>query len=157
MASSSTSSFQEDSYGSVAGWVEARTDCPHLQALCSDLRHIPALDTPCKSCDHPAENWICLSCKEVLCSRFINGHMLEHYESTGHCLAISYRCTSDCTITSSLWNWAPVEVRSGASTSLWYEWGWAAFEIVGSHLSLQLYWNCFAWNDRLKLFFQSWM
>lgn len=90
MATSSTSSFQEESYGSAAGWVEARTDCPHLQALCSDLRDIPALDTPCKSCEHPAENWICLSCKEVLCSRFINGHMLEHYESTGHCLAISY-------------------------------------------------------------------
>lgn len=90
MASSSASSFQEESYGSAAGWVEARTDCPHLQVLCSDLQHIPGLETPCKRCDHPAENWICLSCKEVLCSRFINGHMLEHYENTGHCLAISY-------------------------------------------------------------------
>ncbi|KAL5713324.1 hypothetical protein ACHQM5_015410 [Ranunculus cassubicifolius] len=41
-------------------------------------------------CDHPAENWLCLSCKDVFCSRFVNKHMLQHYQEKGHCLALSY-------------------------------------------------------------------
>ncbi|KAG5548232.1 hypothetical protein RHGRI_013811 [Rhododendron griersonianum] len=42
-------------------------------------------------CHHPNENWLCLCCKDALCSRFINRHMLEHYqETTTHCVALSY-------------------------------------------------------------------
>ncbi|GAB2268159.1 hypothetical protein Dimus_003137 [Dionaea muscipula] len=80
-------------YGSEPGWVEPQTECPHLTSLASsgsDLSHIPAPPTPCFRCDHPAENWLCLFCKDVLCSRFVNKHMLEHYKSKGHCLALSY-------------------------------------------------------------------
>ncbi|XP_076953894.1 uncharacterized protein LOC143628112 [Bidens hawaiensis] len=72
------------------GWVEARTHCDHLDILSSDLTHIPTPDTHCNRCQHPAENWLCLSCKDVLCSRFINKHMLEHYQQQNHCLALSY-------------------------------------------------------------------
>lgn len=42
-------------------------------------------------CQHPNENWLCLCCKDVLCSRFVNKHMLEHYHQSNHCLALSYR------------------------------------------------------------------
>ncbi|KAJ0955035.1 putative histone deacetylase [Helianthus annuus] len=77
-------------YGSDSGWVEARTHCDHLDILSSDLTHIPTPDTPCNRCHHPAENWLCLSCKDVLCSRFINKHMLDHYQLQHHCLALSY-------------------------------------------------------------------
>ena len=36
------------------------------------------------------ENWICLECTQVRCSRYINGHSLVHYKSTdGHCIALS--------------------------------------------------------------------
>lgn len=79
-------------HGSESGWVEARTSCDHLAAaLSSDLTHIPAPDTHCSRCHHPNENWLCLCCKDVLCSRFINRHMLEHYqETTTHCVALSY-------------------------------------------------------------------
>lgn len=42
-------------------------------------------------CQHPDENWLCLCCKEVLCSRFVNKHMLEHYQQEHHNLALSYR------------------------------------------------------------------
>ncbi|GAB4853443.1 hypothetical protein Ancab_017633 [Ancistrocladus abbreviatus] len=80
-------------YGAGSGWVEARTHCDHLTSLSSSsshLSHIPTPDTHCFRCEHPAENWLCLFCKEVLCSRFVNKHMLEHYQSTGHCLALSY-------------------------------------------------------------------
>ncbi|KAK9077215.1 hypothetical protein SSX86_005551 [Deinandra increscens subsp. villosa] len=77
-------------YGSDSGWVEARTHCDHLDILSSDLTHIPTPDTACNRCHHPAENWLCLSCKDVLCSRFINKHMLEHYQQQNHSLALSY-------------------------------------------------------------------
>ncbi|MBA0845363.1 hypothetical protein Goarm_022158 [Gossypium armourianum] len=41
-------------------------------------------------CQHPSENWLCLSCKVVLCSRFVNKHMLEHYQQTTHSIALSF-------------------------------------------------------------------
>ncbi|XP_057783048.1 uncharacterized protein LOC131000918 [Salvia miltiorrhiza] len=76
--------------GSESGWVEARTHCEHLASLSSDLIHIPTPDTPCHRCQHPDENWLCLCCKDVLCSRFVNKHMLEHYQQKSHNLALSY-------------------------------------------------------------------
>ncbi|KAL2930077.1 Histone deacetylase 6 [Bienertia sinuspersici] len=78
-------------YGGESGWVEPKTWCDHLPSLTSDLSHIPTPDTFCFRCHHPAENWVCLFCKDVLCSRFINKHMLQHYEQEGHCIALSYR------------------------------------------------------------------
>ncbi|KAJ7967558.1 Histone deacetylase 6 [Quillaja saponaria] len=77
-------------YGAESGWVEARTSCDHLASLSSDLAHIPTPDTPCNRCQHPQENWLCLCCKEVLCSRFVNKHMLQHYQQINHCVALSY-------------------------------------------------------------------
>ncbi|GKV19842.1 hypothetical protein SLEP1_g30051 [Rubroshorea leprosula] len=96
MAASSSSNLdpqleeEEFLYGAESGWVEARTWCDHLGCLSSDLAHIPAPDTPCNRCLHPSENWLCLCCKDVLCSRFVNKHMLQHYNQTTHCLALSY-------------------------------------------------------------------
>ncbi|CAA6653546.1 unnamed protein product [Spirodela intermedia] len=96
MASSSSATAasdreeDEDFYGGGSGWVEARTTCEHLPSLSSDLLHIPPPGSDCTRCHHPAENWLCLSCKDVLCSRFINKHMLTHHKVTGHCLALSY-------------------------------------------------------------------
>ncbi|KAL5988174.1 hypothetical protein ACLOJK_035937 [Asimina triloba] len=78
--------------GSESGWVEALTSCDHLgSSLLSDLSQIPPPDSSCDRCEHPSENWLCLSCRDVLCSRFINKHMLQHYQETGHCVALSYR------------------------------------------------------------------
>ncbi|KAG2621053.1 hypothetical protein PVAP13_3NG226000 [Panicum virgatum] len=108
-----------DLYGAAAGWVEARTSCPHLGTMppagAPDLARVPPPDSPCsrfgsppllefsadplespqfdfreQRCHHPAENWLCLICKDVLCSRFINKHMLCHYQEKGHCLALSF-------------------------------------------------------------------
>eukprot|EP00252_Welwitschia_mirabilis_P027986 TRINITY_DN9883_c0_g1_i1.p1 TRINITY_DN9883_c0_g1~~TRINITY_DN9883_c0_g1_i1.p1 ORF type:complete len:136 (+),score=14.30 TRINITY_DN9883_c0_g1_i1:73-480(+) len=90
MASASGSQDDDGIYGSLSGWVEARTDCSHLNTLSEDLLHLPVLETPCERCEHMAENWVCLTCKEVLCSRFINGHMLEHFRRKGHCVAMSF-------------------------------------------------------------------
>ncbi|KAH9695217.1 Histone deacetylase-like protein [Citrus sinensis] len=78
-------------FGAESGWVEPLTSCDHLVAsLSSDLAHIPTPDTPCNRCQHPSENWLCLCCKEVLCSRFVNKHMLQHYLETNHSVALSY-------------------------------------------------------------------
>ncbi|KAJ1265503.1 hypothetical protein BS78_08G080800 [Paspalum vaginatum] len=84
-----------DLYGAAAGWVEARTSCPHLGTMpppagAEDLDRVPQPGSPCSRCHHPAENWLCLICKDVLCSRFINKHMLCHYQESGHCLALSF-------------------------------------------------------------------
>ncbi|PUZ67240.1 hypothetical protein GQ55_3G419000 [Panicum hallii var. hallii] len=83
-----------DLYGAAAGWVEARTSCPHLGTMppagAAELARVPPPDSPCSRCHHPAENWLCLVCKDVLCSRFINKHMLCHYQEKGHCLALSF-------------------------------------------------------------------
>ncbi|XP_024924425.3 uncharacterized protein LOC107404469 isoform X2 [Ziziphus jujuba] len=77
-------------YGAESGWVEARTHCDHLASLSSDLVHIPAPNAHCNRCEHPDENWLCLCCKEVLCSRFVNKHMLHHFHQANHSLALSY-------------------------------------------------------------------
>lgn len=59
--------------------------------LCRHMHFLIYFPT-CWRCHHPNENWLCLCCKDVLCSRFINRHMLEHYqETTTHCVALSYR------------------------------------------------------------------
>ncbi|XP_073886102.1 protein deacetylase HDAC6 isoform X6 [Macaca fascicularis] len=64
--------------------------CPHLVAVCP----IPAagLDVtqPCGDCGTIQENWVCLSCYQVYCGRYINGHMLQHHENSGHPLVLSY-------------------------------------------------------------------
>ncbi|RDX99020.1 Histone deacetylase 6, partial [Mucuna pruriens] len=77
-------------YGSESGWVDARTWCDHLASLSADLSHIPHPHTPCHRCQHPSENWLCLSCKQVLCSRFVNKHMLHHFRDTNHSVALSF-------------------------------------------------------------------
>ncbi|TVU50070.1 hypothetical protein EJB05_01425 [Eragrostis curvula] len=42
-----------DLYGSSAGWVEARTSCPHLHTMpaagADDLARVPPPDSPCSS------------------------------------------------------------------------------------------------------------
>ncbi|KAL5100879.1 hypothetical protein RYX36_005206 [Vicia faba] len=77
-------------HGSESGWVDARTSCPHLDSLSTDLTHIPTPNTPCNRCQHPNENWLCLSCKDVLCGRFVNRHMLHHFRETNHSVALSF-------------------------------------------------------------------
>ncbi|KAL0589167.1 Histone deacetylase 6 [Plecturocebus cupreus] len=64
--------------------------CPHLVAVCP----IPAagLDVtqPCGDCGTIQENWVCLSCYQVYCGRYINAHMLRHHGNSGHPLVLSY-------------------------------------------------------------------
>ncbi|KAG6521142.1 hypothetical protein ZIOFF_018208 [Zingiber officinale] len=66
---------EEQLFIAESRWVEALTTCDHLSSLCH----------------HPAENWLCLSCKDVFFNHFINKHMVNHHQEIGHCLALSFR------------------------------------------------------------------
>ncbi|KAG6493820.1 hypothetical protein ZIOFF_048823 [Zingiber officinale] len=66
---------EEQLFVAESRWVEALTTYDHLSSLCH----------------HPAENWLCLSCKDVFCNHFINKYMVNHHQEIGHCLALSFR------------------------------------------------------------------
>jgi len=44
----------------------------------------------CKVCNDTTENWYCLTCGEVFCSRYVNSHGFEHFKSTGHAIFMSF-------------------------------------------------------------------
>ncbi|XP_054422439.1 histone deacetylase 6 [Pteronotus mesoamericanus] len=64
--------------------------CPHLVAVCPIPEGGLDVTQPCQECGALQENWACLSCYEVYCSRYINAHMLQHHEDSGHPLVLSY-------------------------------------------------------------------
>jgi NAD-dependent SIR2 family protein deacetylase len=70
-------------------------NCPHeanvqeaIDNVIANMTCETVLDTKCSLCDG-TESWICLSCQVRFCSRYENGHMLEHNEQSGHCVAFS--------------------------------------------------------------------
>ena len=75
--------------------VEPIKDCPHCEP--ANIRSLEALlaqgvtvNTPCKQCPYQGEVWLCLSCGEVHCSRYVQGHMSSHNAETGHPIALSF-------------------------------------------------------------------
>lgn len=44
----------------------------------------------CFGCSEKKENWACLKCYTVGCSRFRKSHGLDHFRTSGHCLAFSF-------------------------------------------------------------------
>lgn len=71
--------------------VIPKTNCPHLQ---DHLSSIPDFKinvlNPCKLCQNEEENWICLKCFEIHCSRYIKKHAKFHYKETNHSIALSF-------------------------------------------------------------------
>ena len=70
-----------------------KTDCPHCTI--DNIEDSPdfkdtSVNDPCKVCGEKGEVWICLKCKEVFCSRYVNGHMVEHFEETKHPICFSF-------------------------------------------------------------------
>ncbi|XP_058499299.1 histone deacetylase 6 isoform X1 [Solea solea] len=64
--------------------------CPHLDAV----KPLPPsginILLPCQDCDSVAENWICLTCYQVFCGRYVNEHMLTHGCVSEHPLVLSF-------------------------------------------------------------------
>lgn len=75
--------------------VEPKRDCPHLsEHFHSDKA--PTVNTlnisaPCVSCGSALENWICLTCFGVRCSRYMPGkHQAKHFDESGHAIGVSF-------------------------------------------------------------------
>lgn len=66
---------------------------PPPTAAASSAAHF--VDVGCQDCGDRAENWLCLGCGVVLCSRFVNSHMQAHCHPSSsstpqsHCLSLS--------------------------------------------------------------------
>uniref|UniRef100_A0A3Q0R5B1 Protein deacetylase HDAC6 n=1 Tax=Amphilophus citrinellus TaxID=61819 RepID=A0A3Q0R5B1_AMPCI len=76
--------------GSALHVVTPLSWCPHLDAV----KPLPSsgIDVflPCKDCGSEAENWICLTCYQVFCGRYVNEHMVNHGVVSEHPLVLSF-------------------------------------------------------------------
>jgi len=67
--------------------VYPQTSSPHLDCVsAAPLDGAAALRAACGA---TGENWVCLGCHAVLCSRYVAGHAAAHAASTGHLIACS--------------------------------------------------------------------
>ena len=57
--------------------------CPHLESLTSAWPETVSVTAPCADCGDTRENWLCLHCNTILCSRYVNSHGLHHSNNTG--------------------------------------------------------------------------
>jgi histone deacetylase 6 len=65
--------------------------CPHLLEINTNPRkELIDAYAPCQKCSNAKENWICLTCFECFCSRFVKGHMLEHFNEKSHPMCLSF-------------------------------------------------------------------
>ena len=66
--------------------------CPHLESVTSDSlpTNIDVLQSKCEECENVGENWICLVCLSIHCSRYVKEHMLIHGTSSEHPIALSF-------------------------------------------------------------------
>ena len=80
--------------------VVPKNNCPHLVLGSSVLSPeswsltVNALELDfdslrCTSCSDATENWICLACKSICCSRYVLGHSFDHFLNTSHPIAMS--------------------------------------------------------------------
>lgn len=49
-----------------------------------------AFRSRCSACDESVENWMCLACGHVACSRYVRGHARRHGETARHAVALSF-------------------------------------------------------------------
>jgi len=65
--------------------------CPHLETGVKDnLPEDISTKNPCNWCGDSSENWLCLGCHVTHCSRYVNGHQVEHHSQSSHPLALSF-------------------------------------------------------------------
>ncbi|TKR67340.1 hypothetical protein L596_023508 [Steinernema carpocapsae] len=69
--------------------VHPLPSCPHLETIQSVPETGIDARTPCRFCPNVGENWICLTCYTVHCSRHVNGHGPAHFAGSGHPMALS--------------------------------------------------------------------
>ena len=72
--------------------VQPLPTCSHVRDLSKINPGELEIDVkaPCAVCQHTPENWLCLHCYKVFCSRYVNKHMVDHFNETNHYLSLSY-------------------------------------------------------------------
>jgi hypothetical protein len=74
--------------------VTPKTDCPHFSShiVMGIIQKVaPAYqNNACKTCKDKTENWMCLTCGDTFCSRFVQGHAKEHKKESGHAITLSF-------------------------------------------------------------------
>ncbi|KAH3767240.1 silent information regulator family protein [Pelomyxa schiedti] len=72
--------------------VTPKRDCPHVarafrrEAMPESIQY----GAPCAACGDTNENWICATCFEQNCSRYVKGHAARHFEQTHHPVGLSF-------------------------------------------------------------------
>ncbi|WAR01147.1 HDAC6-like protein [Mya arenaria] len=70
--------------------VEPLSWCDHLQQVAPLPEAGLNVEDPCTDCEAKGENWVCLVCYKVYCSRYVASHMVTHGEAAGHPVVLSY-------------------------------------------------------------------
>jgi len=74
--------------------VTPKTDCPHFSShvVMGIIQKVePAhQNNACKTCKDKSENWLCLTCGDTFCSRFVQGHAKVHNKETDHAIVLSF-------------------------------------------------------------------
>jgi NAD-dependent SIR2 family protein deacetylase len=73
--------------------VTPKDDCPHviLEHINEDFSIFESIQasSSCFDCSNTSENWVCLKCGAVKCSRYVNEHMMIHACETSHAISLS--------------------------------------------------------------------
>ncbi|XP_031561264.1 uncharacterized protein LOC116297216 [Actinia tenebrosa] len=78
MASSKSSEEEALKVGGMFA-VHPNKDCPHVESLVAGIEKLSIdIALPCGVCGNVGENWLCLKCSSVYCSRYIQEHMMHH-------------------------------------------------------------------------------
>lgn len=64
--------------------------CPHVSHSMPVPDEGVDIKKACADCGGMEENWLCLTCYQVGCSRYQKGHMKAHFEAKGHAMALSF-------------------------------------------------------------------
>jgi len=64
--------------------------CPHLQSSVQNMASEVDIFSPCEGCGDRNENWVCLTCYKVFCSRYVQRHMAEHAAKKKHPVVLSF-------------------------------------------------------------------
>ncbi len=75
--------------------VTPKYDCKHIKKALNQPTDIKTLfadlrQRPCIDCGDTNENWWCITCHKLFCSRYVNGHMMQHFlNNENHPISIS--------------------------------------------------------------------
>jgi len=72
--------------------VIPKLNCPHVNQHVINVLGVRQgyLTRACSVCNDSSESWYCLHCGGVFCSRYVQGHGVQHFNNSGHCILISF-------------------------------------------------------------------